>query len=58
MTLVNRFPLFLNTSFERNQEKAAQDGISVTEKSVAEVDYILLDEHDRNITLVTDSRKC
>ncbi len=31
--------------------------ISVTEKSVAEVVYILLDRYDRNITHVTDSRQ-
>ncbi len=43
---------------EGNQEEVAQDDISVTEKSVAEVVFILLDRYDRNLTEVTDSRQC
>ncbi len=34
---------------EGNQEEAAQDSITVTQKSVAEVVFILLDSYDRNL---------
>ena len=44
--------------FEGNEEEAAQDDISVTEKSVAEVVHILLDRYDRNLIKVMDSRQC
>ncbi len=43
---------------EGYQEEAGQDSISVTDKSVAEVVFILLDRYDRNLTKVTDSRQC
>ncbi len=44
-------------SAEGNQEEAAHDDISVTEKSVAKVVFILLDRHDRNLTQVSDNDK-
>ena len=40
-------------SNEWSQQEAAQNGISMTEKSVAEVIYILLERYDRSIALVT-----
>ena len=42
---------------EGNQEETAQDNISVTEQSVGEVAFILLDRYDRNLTEVTNSRQ-
>ena len=46
----------INWDFQRNQEKAALDDVSVTDKSEAEVVYILLDRYEGNITLLTDIR--
>ncbi len=46
------------TYTEGNQKEAGQDSISVTETSVAEVVFILLDRYDTNLTEVTASRQC
>ncbi len=43
---------------EGNQKEAAQDDILVTDKSLAEVVYILQHRDDRNIALVTVNRQC
>ncbi len=49
--------IFIRASL-RDQGASALVGIPVTEKSVAEVVYILLGRYERNITHVTDSRQC